>query len=272
MVLLEIKDKELFDKVKKTISNLVGFDCSQYSDTFVARRVEVRLRANSMDSLGDYNALLQKSEDERKSLSKELSIHVTNFFRDKEMWLVFKDEVIPTLARLKQEKKLSRVTVWSAGCSSGEEPLSIAICFLEAGIQRLTVNIVATDIDPATVERAKNAEYEEQQFREADPKLKDRYFSDAGDGLFKANPELLRMIQYKAADIHAFRPANIDIIFCRNTVIYFSLTAKSKLYGDFYDCLNAGGFFIMGKTEVLQGPARDKFQIFDPKERVYFKE
>jgi len=81
--MLEIKDKENFEQVKRTILRLAGFDCSQYAEKFIARRVEVRLRANYMNSFSDYNALLTKSEEEREKLSKELSIHVTNFLGTK---------------------------------------------------------------------------------------------------------------------------------------------------------------------------------------------
>ena len=268
----EIKDKENLESVKKTITRLVGFDCSQYSDTFITRRVEMRLRANAMGSFAEYNIFLTKSEEERKNLNKELSIHVTNFFRDKEMWKVFKDEVIPMVVKLKKEKKLSRINIWSAGCSSGEEPLSIAICFLETlGLKSYNVSIIGTDIDAATIEKAKKGEYEEPQFREMEPSWKEKYFN-LGDGLFKANDEIMSMIQYKTANIHTLRPKNLDIIFCRNTVIYFSIDAKSGLYNDFYDCLNKDGFLIIGKTEILQGTAREKFQVFDGKERIYINE
>lgn len=274
--MLEIIDSEKFEHVKRTITRLIGFDCSQYSNSFLARRTEVRIRANNMDSYSEYSRLLQKSKEERDKLNKELTINVTNFFRDAVMWDVFKDEVIPTMIKLKKEKALNKIRIWCVGCSSGEEPLSIAICFLEAlghTLKRFDVSISGIDMDPMMIENARRGLYEEHQFREMNERYRNKYFDKAEDGSYKAKKEIMDMVSCKVGDVFsAFKPKNLDIIFCRNTVIYFSKDAKSKLYEDFYDCLSDEGFFIMGKTEILQGPAREKFQVFDGKERIYIKE
>jgi len=112
------------------------------------------------------------------------------------MWKAFKNDVIPRVIKLKEEKNLSRINVWSAGCSSGEEPISIAICFLEVGAKGFNINIIGTDIDSATIEKAINGRYEEQQFREMEPGLKKKYFT-AENNIFKPNNLITSMIQYK---------------------------------------------------------------------------
>ncbi|MBN2458028.1 protein-glutamate O-methyltransferase CheR [Candidatus Woesearchaeota archaeon] len=270
------KDIQNFIKLKEIITKHVGFQCAHYSDSFIARRVSTRLYTTHIDNYGDYGKLLEDNPEERELLNKELTINVTNFFRDATMWQVFRDQIIPIVANLKKKKGQKSIRVWSAGCSSGEEAISIAISFFEAlgeSFCGFRVAIVCTDINPSVIELAKQGLYEEQRFFETEPLYKERYFEKVDHEIYKAKNEVMDLIQFNVGDILTDpKPANIDIIFCRNTVIYFSLVAKSKLYEEFYSCLNSDGFFIMGKTEVLQGPARDKFQIFDPRERVYVKE
>ncbi len=272
--MLEIKDKENFESLKKTITRLVGFDCSHYTDSFLERRVEVRLRVTKLNSYMEYARLLQKDEEEKEKLNKELTIHTTNFFRDASFWDIFIKEVIPTLTDLKKQTKT--INIWSAGSSTGEEALSIAICFYEAlgeSLGGFKVKITGTDLDTDTIQKAREANYEENQFREMPNKYKEKYFDKAEGKLFAAQPLIKKIVSYKTGNIISdIKPRNIDLIFCRNTVIYFDLKAKSKLYEEFYDCLNNGGFFIMGKTEVLQGMAREKFQVFSNTERIYIKE
>jgi len=271
-----IKDIENLGKLKEKITALVGFDCSKYSDAFLVRRISVRLRANQYEMYLDYIKLLENNEDEREMLHKELTIHVTNFFRDKIMWDLFKKRVIPVLIEMKKTKQFRTISVWSAGCSSGEEPLSIAICFLEILGPRLEgfdIRILGTDINAEMIETAKAGLYEEQQFSEMNPDYLEKYFEKVDDNIFRANKEIMNMVRYKAGDILSDpRPFNVDIVFCRNTVIYFSVEAKSRLYEDIFLSLNNGGFFILGRTEILQGPARQKFTVFDSRERIYHKD
>ncbi|MGM5484687.1 MAG: CheR family methyltransferase [Nanobdellota archaeon] len=261
-----MRDPENIGRLKSEINRLIGFDCSQYSEKFIERRIRVRLRANDVDSISEYLRILNSDDEEKEKLDKELSIHVTHFFRDYDMWQAFMEEVIPLVGNLKR-----KVRIWSAGCSTGEEPVSIAISFLESG-EDISFSIEATDIDHGTIEKAKQGIYEENQFREMPAGLKEKYFDDLGDGRYQVKPEVSRLIEYKIGDIHTYRPRRVDIIFCRNTVIYFNREAKARLYEDFYEVLNNDGFLVIGKTEVLQGEAREKLQILNPRERIYVKE
>lgn len=275
--MLDVKDLRNYENLKKTIIEFVGFDCSQYTDPFLMRRIEVRLRATGIRSYREYSRVLRKSEEERKKLNKELTIHTTNFFRDKSLWEVLIKEAIPTLAGIKKENRSKTINVWSAGCSSGEEPLSIAICFYEAlgkDLEGFNIKILATDRDKETIQRAQEAVYGKEQFREMPAGFKEKYFEKIDEeGFYVPKPIIKSSITYKVGDIILpIKPRNMDIIFCRNTVIYFDLKTKLELYDDFFRCLNKNGFFIMGKTEVLLGTTRECFQMFNEKERIYVKE
>lgn len=275
--MLDVKDTRNYKPLKQAIQRYIGFDCSRYSDSFLSRRIEVRLRANNINSYGRYLDILKTDLEEREHLNKELTIHTTNFFRDITFWNAFIDEALPTLIALKKEKASKTINVWSAGSSTGEEPLSIAISICEAlgkDLDKFTVMIQATDISTATIETAKQAIYSEKQFTEMPKEYRNKYFEKVDEkGFYVPRPVIKQMITYKKGDIVSpLKPRNIDIIFCRNTVIYFGMKTKFNLYVDFYRCLNKGGFFIMGKTEVLLGPAREKFQMFNEHERIYVKE
>ncbi len=273
--MFEVKDSGSFDTMKRTVSRLLDFDCAEYTESFLKRRFEVRLRKNNIDTYRAYLKFLGGNTDEQTALKKELTIHVTHFFRDKEFWQEFKEKIIPAIITHKQNTGRRDIKIWSAGCSSGEEPLSIAIDFhekLKEKIKDFRISIIGTDRDCDTIEHAKKQSYDEQQFRETENAIKLRYFTKTDDNKYTPNTSIKSMITYHPGDILKDRmPGNIDIVFCRNTVIYFNPEAKSELYVEFYKILNTPGYFIMGKTEFLNGPARERFSVVSSRERIYSK-
>ena len=202
--MIKVKDIQNFYMLKNTITCLIDFDCHKYTDTFIMRRIEVRLSANKLDSYLSYITLLKTDKDERERLNKELTIHTTNFFRDIAFWNVFIKEVIPIIISLKRGKEEKKIRVWSAGCSTGEEPLSIAISFNEAlrmNIEKLEVEITATDIDNDTINAAKQGVYNEQQFREMPPRYKEKYFEKVDEeGFYVPKSNIKDMITYRKGD------------------------------------------------------------------------
>lgn len=269
-------DEAAFEKLKHTVSRLLDFDCSQYSHSFLARRFETRLRATAIADYESYELFLAETPEEQEHLLNELTIHITHFFRDAPVWNAFRTGVIPLLRSLRKEQGITTIKIWSAGCSTGEEPISIAISFYEAlgpQLGGLKVTILASDRDKGTIAKALEATYDEEQLRETPESIKDRYFDQDEHGFYHPVQKILDLIQYRVADIiNVAKPRDLDAIFCRNTVIYFDRVTKEKLYVDFFDSLRQNGFLIMGKTETLFGPARDKFQFFDNRERIYCKE
>ncbi len=275
MVGIEVKDPEFWEKLLVVISKNLDFVTSNYSQTFLKRRVEVRLRATNLNSYKDYADFLVSNAEEKQKLDKELTIHVTNFFRDSSVFEAFKNNVVPELVKRKKLQGKKTISVWCAGCSTGEEPIGVAICFLEA-LKTLgssfSVNILGTDLDAHTIQKAQEGVYENIQFREMKPEYKEKYFETLEPGRYRVKNEIKSLINYRTGDILSpNKPKNLDVLFCRNTVIYFDLPTKSKLYTEFYDCIENEGFLILGKTEILQGEARDKFKVFDAKERIYIK-
>jgi chemotaxis protein methyltransferase CheR len=270
----EVKDPENFNNLKKKVSELLDFDCSKYTDTFLGRRFFVRLRKHNINSYSEYLQILNTDKTEWEALKTELTIHVTHLFRDKDFWDAFRDEVIDLMISYKDQRKDNSIEIWSAGCSSGEEPVSIAISFLEKlgpKIGKYRITIIGTDYDHEIVNKAMNPSYEEGQFRETDEKIKEKYFIKNPQGTYTPNPQVRSLICYKQEDMLSTTLKNVDTIFCRNVVIYFEREAKKQLYNKFYEALNPGGFLILGKTEYLDGEAREKLKSINMKERIYRK-
>lgn len=219
--------------------------------------------------------MLEDDPEEKKKLLKELTIHVTHFFRDESVYTVIKNRVIPEIIRIKKQKNQKTIKIWSAGCSTGEEPYSIAMLFKEhlgENPDNFRVYIIATDIDNKSIEKAKKGIYPEQQFKETNKYYVTKYFTKM-DNQYQISDEIRHMVDFRVGDILSpFNPKNVDIIFCRNTVIYFDQETKSKLYDDLYYALNNESFLVMGKTETLIGISQGKFQMFDNREKIYCKE
>ena len=266
-----------FEELKKGVKNLLGFNTDQYKNTYLGRRFNARLRAYNLNTYHEYWKLLKDNTTEQERLLNDLTINVTEFFRDQSMYHFVHDTVFPAISQQKQ-----KIRIWSAGSSDGKEAYSIAMLFLELlGEQRATskVSIVATDIDNACLQRARVGDYfsrkgisQSDVSKQLSFLKKPEQFFDIAEDHYQIKPSVKKMVSFQYHDlISGPKKRNFDIIFCRNVVIYFSRSLQEVLYMDFYNALNPGGFFVMGKTETLVGEARTKFQAYNPRERVFQK-
>ncbi|MFQ6055760.1 MAG: CheR family methyltransferase [Methanosarcinales archaeon] len=203
--------------------------------------------------------MLKHCNEEYEKLLKSLTINVTEFFRNPEVFKAFEKKVIPELASRK-----GYIRIWSVGCATGEEPYSIAMLFQKNKIKNF--KIYATDIDKNSLEEAMKGEYTKL------PNNDMKQFFTCMNGSYKVKDEIKYRVKFARHDVLSDKPyKNMDVIFCRNMVIYLKTEAKKKLYMDFYDLLNKSGYLVLGKTELLLGEARDRFQVVDNVERIYQK-
>ncbi|MFW6220343.1 MAG: CheR family methyltransferase [Nanoarchaeota archaeon] len=272
---VNIVDEDKWLILKETIKKELNFQVNNYRDNYLKRRVECRLRILNLNSYIDYVNLLVTDEAEKKKLNKELTIHVTHFFRDKSLYQEIQDWIIPQIIKEKQEKNLYKIRIWSAGCSVGAEPYSIAIILREVlgnSINKFEIKIDASDVDQETISKAILGIYDLQYFTETSPLIQSKYFQKINDDLYSVLPIVKSMVNFKIQDI--FDESSImkyDLIFCRNTVIYFDKQAKVDLYESIYSKLNKGGFLVLGKSEFLDNTARTKFIVYNNNERIYRK-
>lgn len=266
------EDEKEFSELKSIIKRKIGFNCEDYKQPHLKRRLAVRLRATESKSYKDYTQVLLKNEEEVKQLKETLTVNVTELFRNPETFDSVRNNVLPELIKQKGINKV--IKVWSAGCSNGEEPYSIAIMlneFLGSSAKRYNISIQATDIDDDSIAKAEMAIFQPKQLEKIGQERINRFFVKK-DNNYQVIDELKKLVKVKRHDlISGPKFSGFDIIFCRNVTIYFEQKLQEVLYLNFYNALNDGGFFVMGKTETLVGPATQLFKRFDLKERIYQK-
>lgn len=267
------EDETEFADLKAIIKKKIGFNCDQYKQAHLKRRLAVRLRANRSRSYKEYTEILLRNETELQKLKETLTINVTELFRNPETYDVIRRTVLPELIKSKAEDRTLRI--WSAGCSNGEEPYSIVIMlyeFLGILIRRYTISVLGTDIDEDSLKKAQNGIYQSKQLEKMSKDRLDRFFIKKEDCSYQVNDEMRRLVKFKYHDmISGPRLFGFDIIFCRNVTIYFEQALQEKLYLNFYNALNEEGYFVMGKTETLIGQAAELFKTVDVRERIYQK-
>lgn len=266
------EDEIEFAELKAIIKKRIGFNCDQYKQAHLKRRLAVRVRANYSKSYKEYAEKLLKNTDEEKQLKETLTVNVTELFRNPETYETFREIALPELIKSKGMNRTIRV--WSAGCSNGEEPYSIAIMlyeFLGAHAKRFDISIHGTDIDEDSLKKAELGIYHPKQLEKISKERLERFFVRK-DNDYQVIDEIRRLVKVRNHDmISGPKLFGFDIIFCRNVTIYFEQQLQEKLYMDFYHALNEGGYFVMGKTETMVGPAGRHFIHIDLKERIYQK-
>ena len=266
-----------FAALKRLIYSKTNLDCSQYKDKYLMRRLQVRLRANKLNDYADYIRFLSKNPKEYETLMNNITINVTQFFRDPTMYKVLVEEVIPEIIYHKTNSNRRVFRIWSAGSSSGEEAYSIAIMVKELlgeGFDDFLISIHGTDIDDISLAKAKRGAYPIAQLENVNKVILNRYFEYIEDEeLYQITDEIKDFVRFKKQNLIIDKKSiNFDIIFNRNVMIYFSREMQEKLLMEFYDSLNNGGYLVIGKTEMLTGEAKDVFTPVNNRERIYKKE
>ena len=261
-----------FAALSREITKTSGFALDAYKDKCIRRRIAVRMRACGVHTYEDYRMLLKRSPNEYERLRDALTINVTRFYRNAETWNLLRRDVLPALF----DRRRGEVRAWSAGCSSGEEPYTLAVLAADhldrAGrgdeLSRLTVD--ATDIDRISLDRAHAAAYRSEGLTEMPDDLVRTYFEPAGDDR-RVIDRVRRRVQVRALDLSREAPlrTNYDLILCRNVVIYFDRVMQERLFQTFTGALVPGGYLVLGKVETLFGAARERLILVDPRERVY---
>jgi two-component system, chemotaxis family, CheB/CheR fusion protein len=247
-----------------------GFDFTAYKRTTLARRIEKRMAEVGVDSYTAYRDHLEVYPEEFTHLFNGILINVTSFFRDAEAFDHLRTIVIPKVV---ENSNGGDIRVWSAGCASGEEAYSVAVLFAETlGREgfRNRVKIYATDVDDEELTTARAASYSDGDTDGLSADLRERYFEHlSGQWIFAK--DLRRCVIFGRHDLLSDAPiSRVDLLLCRNTLMYFHREAQGRIVERFHYALRDGGFLVLGKAEMLVNFAT-MFSPLDPKQRVFVK-
>ncbi len=263
----EYLEKTALNKIKRLLCENAGLNCSGYRDEYLKRRFEIRLKATGTNRYGKYLVYLKRNPQEFENLLNDLTVNFTSFFRDADVYRYLERTLFP---RLFQSR--SPVRIWSAGCASGEEPYSLAILahkILSKSFGNPSVTIYASDIDKDALSKAALGQYQAKHLGTMDQALIDHFFTREGDA-YTVKDFVKRTIHFQQFDLMNPSPhQNLDLILCRNVMIYFAKESQQQIHLKFYHSLKEGGYMITGKSEVLSGELTQKFSTVDNVARVY---
>lgn len=246
----------------------------------VRNRLAKRMAELQIKTVRDYfyHVKYDLSLREFNKLMDLVTTNETSFFRNEPQLLSFSDEVLPLLVEEKmKERGPKSLRIWSAGCSTGEEPYTLAVIVLEClkSLAGWNVEIVANDISEQVLQKARQGEYSGITLRNIKPELLARYFTKDGDS-YRVKPEVQALVKFSHMNLNDSRKisviSNMDAIFCRNVMIYFTEEVKKQLVRGFYNALRPGGYFYIGHAETLHGVSKAFKLVYFKNALVYQKE
>lgn len=245
-----------FEYISEVIADRTGIVLSDAKHDMVYSRLARRLRQLKLTEFSDYIALLKSgNEDELLEFTNAITTNLTSFFREKHHFDFLREKVLPTLKRTKTDK---RIRIWSAGCSSGEEPYSIAMTVRDVfpSLEGWDIKILATDLDTNMVQRASDGVYSEDRVAGLDVKHSKKWVKRGkGDheGQIRMSSELREMITFKQLNLMDEWPMKgpFDFMFCRNVVIYFNKETQRILFDRYADLVAEHGYLFIGHSESL---------------------
>ena len=241
---------EDYEGFKKQILTLTKIDLNAYKENQMKRRIDTLINKQKCKSYSEYVDLIKTNKDRFEEFVNYLTINVSEFWRNPEQWKILEDKVIKDLV------KKPMIKIWSAACSTGDEPYSL-VMLLAKYLPLSRIKIIATDIDKQVLEKAQVGLYNDKSIKGLPIEFKSKYFDKVGDNNFKIKDEVKKCVEFKIHNLLLDPyPANCDLIVCRNVLIYFTEDAKEDIYVKFFNALKPQGILFLGSTEQIVNPAR----------------
>jgi chemotaxis protein methyltransferase CheR len=262
-------DGEAFQRLLDHLERQLDFESSYYNESYLDRRISARMRRRNIESYDAYLDLVRSDPDEPTALLDSLSINVTSFYRNPAAW-----EPIREVLR-EETGGRGRTTVWSAPCSDGREPYSVAMLALdddEVSTRRL--DILGTDINADVLERAREGVYHTTKTRdvaeELDPLDDVETYVDRDGDQFAVRDDVKELVTFEQHDLIVDEPRrNVDLVLCRNLLIYINTESKRAVVDTVLSSLRDGGHLVIGMTETLPRESRPQVETVDKRRRVY---
>ena len=267
------KEQSNFEKITTILRAKTRHDFSLYKLSSVYRRIERRMAIHKLDSIAEYARFLQKNTQEVELLFKELLIGVTSFFRDTAMWDELKNDALPKI--LAAYPDVGTLRAWSCGCSTGEEAFTLAMLFQEALDQvkqpdNYHLQIFATDLDADAIEKARRGSYPATIEADVSPERLERFFVKE-DNRYRVGKEIREKVTFAQQNAIMDPPfTKLDILICRNLLIYLSTDLQKQLLPLFHYSLKPGGLLFLGSAETI-GPQIDLFTAANIKSKLFWR-
>ncbi len=245
----DVSEHPGYELLGRKLKQLTGIDLSAYKSRQMIRRLTGYLKRVGVADFFALARLIELDEEALQHLKDFLMINVSEFFRNPERYEVLEKEVLPEL-----RSRFRRLTIWSAGCSIGAEPYSMAILLAEQqdGVRH---RVLGTDIDAKALRVARAGVYGEDKLREVSEARRRRFFQRTADGQWKINEDIQKLVEFRLHDLLSDPyPQGVHLILCRNVVIYFTDEAKERIYQRFAESLVPGGYLMIGSTESIFNP------------------
>ena len=237
-------DYEVF---KKQILELIGIDLNAYKEKQMKRRIDTLISKHKYNGYNDFVAAIKSNPLLFKEFVNYLTINVSEFYRNPEQWKYLEDKVFPALI----SKFGHGIKIWSAACSTGDEPYSL-VMLLTKFLPLDRIRIIATDIDEQVIAKAKTGLYKEASLNSLPDEFKRKYFTEITPGTFQIAEEIKKCVEFRKHNLlKDDYPSGCHLIVCRNVLIYFTEEAKQEIYRKFNDALTNEGILFVGSTEQI---------------------
>lgn len=239
------------------IKKLTGIDLSLYKEAQMKRRLTSLYEKKGFRNFTEFLEGVQKDRELMNEFLDRMTINVSEFYRNRKRWDVLQNKIFPKLL-----EKNKRLKIWSAACSTGEEPYTIAMV-LSNFLPLSQIRILATDIDVNCLQKAKRGVYPDRSLLEVPLEMKQKYFIEEGS-FYRVKDEIKQTVTFKKHNLLKDPyETNVDLIVCRNVMIYFTEEAKDQIYKEFCKALKPGGILFVGSTEQIFQPSRYGFEVED---------
>lgn len=234
-----------YEGFKDEIFKLTKINLTLYKEKQMKRRIDALIKKNEFDTYKEYVQALKENKELFKEFINYLTINVSEFYRNPEQWQVLEKEIFPLLL-----SKNKRINIWSSACSTGDEPYTL-VMVLNKLLPLSSIKILATDIDLGALEKAQSGVYNSKSVENLPAEMKEKYFTVIGDS-YRVKDEVKKCVEFKQFNLlRDPYPTGMDLIVCRNVLIYFTEEAKSEIYKKFNTALNPQGILFVGSTEQL---------------------
>lgn len=236
-----------YEAFKEDILKLTSIDLNSYKERQMKRRIDSLILKHGIKSYASYVDVLRTEVVFYEEFINYITINVSEFYRNPEQWRILEDEIFPYLF----ERFGKQLKIWSAACSTGDEPYSLAM-LLSKFLPLSKIKIIATDIDRLVMEKAKIGIYSQKSLKDLPINFINKYFVQVNDKAFKISDDIKACVEFRQHDLLKDPyPADCNLIVCRNVLIYFTDEAKNRIYNGFNEALQMNGVLFVGSTEQM---------------------